>query len=191
MSAPGEYTVSMARREKGRLTDLDMEETFSVVALRERGLKGASPEAVVAFEMELDNLRRQTSGAEAAITELLVEADAIKSALQRSTASVELRDRAEAIRQRLLDLQLRLSGDNSRALFNEGGPVSISRRVSVAYLGTAFSTYGPTPTHQQSLEIASEEFVSLRDDLAEINSTELPALRTALDAAGVPWTPGR
>ncbi len=191
LAPPGQYTVSIAQRADGRLTDLGMEESFSVVPLRQRGLEGADPDAMVAFALELDDMRRQVAGAETAIGELLVEIDAIKSALARSRASADLRARAEDIRGRLLDLQLRLSGDPNRALFNEGGPVPVSRRLSVAFLGTAFSTYGPTPTHRRSLEIAETDFAPINEALGAINDQEMPALRDTLDDAGVPWTPGR
>ena len=58
-------------------------------------------------------------------------------------------------------------------------------------IGTMFSTYGPTPTHRRSLEIAAENFAGIRDGLKRIHGSDLPALRARLDAAGVPWTPGR
>jgi hypothetical protein len=58
-------------------------------------------------------------------------------------------------------------------------------------MGTFRSTYGPTPTHQQSLQIAEQEFALVSARLAEISRQQLPALRLELDQAGVPWTPGR
>jgi photosystem II stability/assembly factor-like uncharacterized protein len=191
LAAPGEYTVSMASRVNGKITDLGQEQGFSVVPLRERGLKGADPNTVVAFSLQLDDMRRETAGATTAIKEMLVEIDAIKSALARSRAPANLHEQSENIRQRLLGLQLQISGDPNRQLFNEGGPVPISRRLYVANMGTAYSTYGPTPTHQRALEIATREYEPISNELAEINDQQLPALRDALDAAGVPWTPGR
>jgi len=58
-------------------------------------------------------------------------------------------------------------------------------------LGTSFSTYGPTPTHQSSLEIGEQGFAGIRTALDRIFSTDMPALRKDMDDAGVPWTPGR
>jgi hypothetical protein len=58
-------------------------------------------------------------------------------------------------------------------------------------MGTSFSSYGPTPTHVRSLEIAEQEFAGIKAALKQIFDIELPALRKALDEAGVPWTPGR
>jgi len=191
LATPGEYTVSLASKVLGQFTDLGQQQTFRVLPLRERGLKGADPANMVAFSLELDKLRRDVAGAESAIAELLTEIDAIKSALARSRAAPDLHHRAEAIRQDLLDLQLRLSGDPNRQLFNEGGPVPVTRRLEVAYYGTAFSTYGPTPSHRRSLEIGGAAFDPISTELAEINDQRMPALRDLLDQVGVPWTPGR
>jgi hypothetical protein len=91
----------------------------------------------------------------------------------------------------VMDLQLKLSGDEARALAGDPGPVSVARRINVAQLGTSFSSYGPTPTHERSLEIAEQEFAGIKTALDRIFDSELPTLRRAMDEAGVPWTPGR
>ena len=61
----------------------------------------------------------------------------------------------------------------------------------MAQIGTSNSTYGPTPTHRRSLEIAEKQYAQLKKDLDGIVKQELPALAAALQAAGVPWSPGR
>ena len=45
--------------------------------------------------------------------------------------------------------------------------------------------------HRRQLEIAQEEFTELAAAVDEIVSVDLPALEADLDAAGVPWSPGR
>ena len=61
----------------------------------------------------------------------------------------------------------------------------------MAQTGTAWSTYGPTPTHRRSLEIAEKEFASVRARLDAVLDERLPAFEKRLDQAGAPWTPGR
>jgi hypothetical protein len=96
-----------------------------------------------------------------------------------------------AMERNFLDLRARLSGDPTRSRMGDPGPMSVSRRVRVAVSGTAQSTYGPTATHLQGIRIAREEFEEIRNELDRLIDAELPALERALDAAGVPWTPGR
>ena len=191
LAAPGTYTVSLASRVDGQLTELGSPQTFEVTPLRQRGLAGASPEEMTAFALRLDNLNREIKGAGAGIEALLTETAAIRETLLRSRAPDDLRVRSRGIELELLELQQRLEGNETRSLYSEEGPVSIERRLEVAVLGTFRSTYGPTPTHQRSLEIADREFAEVKERLTRIGDTDLPALRRDLDAAGVPWTPGR
>ncbi|MEJ8566597.1 VPS10 domain-containing protein [Elongatibacter sediminis] len=191
LAVPGRYTVALASRINGRLTELAPEQAFEVKPLRERGLEGAAPAEMVAFTRQLDAMNRQVEGATRAVTDYLQETGAIKQTLLRSSAPEALRDQARGLELELLDIQQTLTGNTRRGLYGDTGPVSISRRLEVATMGTFRSTYGPTPTHRRSLEIGESQFAPLRDRLDAIGDRELPALRQALDAAGVPWTPGR
>ncbi|MEJ2400536.1 MAG: hypothetical protein P8Y52_03990 [Xanthomonadales bacterium] len=191
LAAPGRYTVSLARRIDGRLVEFGQEQAFDVVSIVERGLPGASPEEVAAFNVRLDDLRRQVMGAGAGIRTALTEVEAIKSTLPRSGAPTELHEAAHRIERELKTLQEALSGNERRSLYGDVGPLSVDARLQVALTGTFRSTYGPTPTHRRSLEIAETAFAGIEERLERVLRTDLPALRAQLDAQGVPWTPGR
>ncbi len=55
--------------------------------------------------------------------------------------------------------------------------------------GVGQSTYGPTPSHRASLEIATTEMAELRAEL-EHRQAELSELVRQLIAAGAPWIEG-
>jgi hypothetical protein len=191
LAAPGRYTVGLAKRINGQMSDLGTPQSFEVVPMRQRGLPGASPDEMVAFALRLDGLSRQVSGADAAVSEFLAEAAAIKETLLRSQAPDSLRDQARTIELELLDIHQKLAGNEARSFYGDEGPVSIKRRLEVAITGTFRSTYGPTPTHVRMVEIAESEFSGVKDQMERLSDSDLPALRRELDAAGVPWTPGR
>ena len=191
LAAPGDYTVSLATRVNGVLKDTGQQSSIHVKLMRQNSLATASPEEVVAFSKRLDDLLRQSTGAGSAMKSLAKELGAIKQTLLRSGASQELRDKARALELQVLDLQLQLGGDDARDLAGDVGPVSVNRRIMVARFGTSFSTYGPSPMHEQSLEIAEQGFAGIKSALDRIFDTDMPALRQAMDDAGVPWTPGR
>jgi hypothetical protein len=192
LAPPGTYTVHMAKRADGKVTDLGLSQTFEVVPMREGTLPGAPLHQVAAFFEELSAMKLAVASAQAAIGDTLKRVGGIKEVLDRSTVGdTSLDDEARALEQRLWDLRDRLSGHRQRRRMGDSGPVSIARRLEVAGMGTRSSTYGPTPTHRRSLEIAEEQFAEVRRDLDRLIRTELPALETKLDAAGVPWTPGR
>jgi len=191
LAAPGDYTVSLATRINGVLKDTGQQTAVHVKLLRQNSLATATPADVVAFGKRLDKLMREGTGAESAMKTLLKELGAIKKTLLRSTASSELRDQARSLELVVMNLQLQLSGDERRDLAGAQGPVSVQQRAGVAQLGTAFSTYGPTPMHERSLEIGEQAFAGIKKALDRIFMTDMPALRQAMDEAGVPWTPGR
>jgi hypothetical protein len=102
-----------------------------------------------------------------------------------------LRDQARAIELELLELQQAIKGNERRDLYQDIGPVPINQRLNVAVMGNFRSTYGPTPTHLASVEIAESQFGDVKARLKRIHDSDLPALREQLNKAGVPWTPGR
>ncbi len=174
------------------MTELGQSQSFEVVQMRTGTLPGASPDQLVAFMKQLAELQRDVNGARSAIDETTKRVEAIQQALMRSTVGdASLGQSALAIERQLADLRLQLVGSRQRRMMGDPGPVSISARVNVASMGGRLSTYGPTPMHSQSFEIAREEFAELRERLKRIIDVELPQLEKELDAAGVPWTPGR
>ncbi len=191
LATPGDYTVSLATRVNGVLNDTGLQTAIHVKLMRQNSLATASPGEVVAFAKSLDNLMREAEGASEAMKSLLIELSAIKQTLLRSDASAALRSQVRSLELKVLDLQLKLSGDEVRDLAGDPGPVSVSQRIGAARMGTSFSSYGPTPTHLRSLEIGEQDFAAIKTALDTIFGSELPALRKALDDAGVPWTPGR
>ena len=191
LAAPGSYRVKLSKRINGQLTDLGTVQSFEVNPIGERGLPGAPVEELVAFTTRLDHMNRQVAGANAAIKTLLVETGAIKATLLRSGAADTLREQTRSIELELLEIQQKITGNEARGLYGDEGPVSINRRLEVAMMGTFRSTYGPTVTHRESIEIAELEFAALKTSIQRISEVEMPALRKELNAAGVPWTPGR
>lgn len=192
MATPGTYSVSIAKRVDGVITEFGKSRTFEVAPLRPRGMPGAPQDEVAEFWYEVEDLARRIDGASSAIRDAKKRIGAVKDVLMRSTVpNTELDDQARNIERQLEDLALRLSGNRTRGRMGDPGPISIMQRHEVAKSGVSMSTYGPTPTHRRSLEIAAEEFTELRGQLERILSTELPALERDLEAAGVPWSPGR
>ena len=63
-----------------------------------------------------------------------------------------------AIEQELYAIEEALSGNQSRGDGRGAGRPHREPRLVAVSGGTRLSTYGPTPTHRRSLEIAEEEF---------------------------------
>jgi hypothetical protein len=191
LAAPGTYAVSLGRRVDGKLEDLGQSQRFDVVSIRDPVLPGSSQEDRVAFSRRVDEMKRAVQGSVSAIDELLVATGAIKESLQKSSANPDLYAETQAIEQRTRRLRDRLTPNQTREELGDPGLVSVGRRLQVAGYGARQSAYGPTATQRRSLDIAEAEFAEVYNSLEDLIAGEFNALQDKLDAAGVPWTPGR
>jgi len=193
LAAPGSYTVQLAKRVDGEVTELGEPVGFEVVPLPgETALPGASPEEAAAFWRQIGELQRAVTGAGAAIEETGRRLGAIHQALRSSTADVaELGLEAHQLQLRLDDLAQKLQGDRLKGRMGEPTAPAIARRLQVLMIGNRFSTQGPTPHHRDNYRWAVEALETLEQDLDQLIEVDLPAFEEKLEAAGVPWTPGR
>jgi len=192
LAMPGNYTVSLAKRVGGVFTDLGKTQAFKVKPLRKGTLPGSSPSEVVEFTRKLSALQGAILGANKTIDETAKRLGAIRETLLRNTSGdPAMDDQTRQLEEQLAALRERLVGSRRRGRTGDPGLVSIKGRIDVADQGTRNATYGPTATHIMSYEFALTEFTALSDELAHLLKTDLPALEAKLDAAGLPWTPGR
>jgi len=188
---PGPFEVSMHKRINGVLTDLGLTQRFEVESIREPTLAGSTQEQRVVFEVQIDELGRAADGTINAIDDIVQELDAIKEVLQRSTADGSLYEIANSIQQRATMQRERLAGNETREMFHELGEVPLGARLWHARFDPASNAYGPTPEQRESLAIGQELYDTVRRELSELIDVEYAGLKVALDAAGVPWSPGR
>jgi photosystem II stability/assembly factor-like uncharacterized protein len=193
LAAPGTYSVTLARRINGVLTEVTEPKSFQVVQLREGSLPGSDAADTAAYGRDLAELDRNISGINAAIGAAMERIEAIKEALGRSAVDGgELDGQVRAIESALREQQRTLNGERGRwRMGDEGDRVSISTRMRIARSGLSSPTYGPTASHRHAYEIAVEELVQLQEALRVTIDEELPTLEERLEEAGVPWTPGR
>lgn len=189
--APGSYRVAMRERIRGETRDLNQTQVFEVVSIREPTLPGAAQAERVAFSQRVDEMRRAVNGTVKSVDEILEQIGAIKDSLPHSTAEPSLYATAGSIGRQLAEQRDRLAGDDTRASFGVTRPVPITSRLRHAAYGPNASAHGPTATQRDSLAIADREFAEIHDALTRIVDRDYAALLNALDAAGLPWTPGR
>jgi len=191
LAAPGEYTVAMFRRVNGALTPLNQVQRFDVVSIREPTLAGTSQEERIAFARRVDEMRRAVDGTQRAIDDVLEELSAIGDVLRSSTADMALYDDATRLWQRIAGVRDRLSGNDTRQTFGDPGPLSVRARLQYASYSPTGNAYGPTATQRDALAIAADDYARIGAELTQLVDVEYEALKAALDAARVPWTPGR
>ncbi|UCF40689.1 MAG: glycosyl hydrolase [Gemmatimonadota bacterium] len=192
MALPGTYTVSLERRVNGVTTELVPATPFEVEPLGVASLGETDRAALLAFQKQTGELQRAVMGADRAADEAANRLRYIKKAIEESpNVDLALRDEARALELRLMDLQEALNGDPTRPQRNEPEIPGIMDRVQQIVRGHWSSTSAPTTTHRRNYEIASEQFGEIVDDLRQLIEVDLVAFEQQLEAAGVPWTPGR
>lgn len=83
----------------------------------------------------------------------------------------------------------RLYGNRAKREVGERVRPTVGSRLSVVDLGVYHSTYGPTATLRNTLEIANAQLEQIKSELEEAQA-EAAALGADLIRAGAPWVEG-
>ena len=187
---PGQYTVTLVRREQGAATTLAGPVSFNVLHDPAATTAVADRDANLTFRAQVQKLTRQISASLEAANAAKTKMDAIVKVLdQMPQAPKALTDRARDVNRRVT-LSLRaLRGDNINSARGEQVPVSIQSRAGNASPDGVLAA--PTGTNRQEYDIAAADFVTEYAKLKPILTTEIAAIEQELDRIGAPPTPGR
>jgi hypothetical protein len=192
MVAPGKYTAALTKVADGVVTPLGQPQTFEVVPLGMATLPAKDRGALLDFQRKTARLQRAVMGALQAVDEADNRLNFIQKAITETPAAdPRLADQARALKLRLLDLEVKLTGDPVLAARNQITPPSIADRVLGIVFGSWASTAETTGIHQDDYTLAAEEFAPVLADLRKLIGEDLKGIEDQLEAAGAPWTPGR
>jgi photosystem II stability/assembly factor-like uncharacterized protein len=187
MVVPGTFTVSIAKRVKGVLTEIAAPQSFKVESLGLQSLPAADKKQHLAFMEKNARLQRAVYGAYSALDDALKRILFIKKALSDTgSAKPGWSDTARKLEKRLLDIRIALAGDYTLMMRAEPYSPSIMSRII-----TEYSSSNITGTAQKNYRIAAAQFETLLESLRQVVDVELVNLENRMDAAGAPWTPGR
>jgi hypothetical protein len=188
---PGEYTVTLAKRERGELVELDGPERFVVKSLPQSPETSGTPADVLAFQRKAAELYRAVTGSIAHAAELDARIEHLKIAIPATPAAGEAEEQAlRDIESRLADVMVTLAGDKTVASRNEPAPWSIENRAGVVYSRLLYVRSDVPGLYEDSYAIAADEFAGALARLRSIGD-DLAALEERLESLGAPYTPGR
>ena len=192
MVAPGTYTVSLAKEVNGTVTELAGPVAFRVEKLQEGALPSASPEVVASFWKELREFEKERSALDLVLKNAMDKAAALQTALARTTSTPgDLDKQLYQLRQDLMSLEADLHGSKAKRQVGEKTPPSVDDRFSTAAIGTTLSTYGPTPMHRESMDLAQQQFGQISAELGNLVNNRIPKIEQALRDAGAPLVEGQ
>jgi len=187
LAAPGNYTVSLSKEIDGVITVLSEQKSFIVERLYKGTLPGSEPEKTASFWKETADLQRQTTAASLILKNAQKKVSALHLASSKTNyENNALVKRIHSVKQKLFNLDEQLNGNKSKDEVGEKNDPTILYRLGVATMGTGYSTYGPTPTHIKSLDIAKKQFAEFEIELKNIVNVEIPSIEKELIEAGAP-----
>ncbi|MBD3868228.1 MAG: glycosyl hydrolase [Acidobacteria bacterium] len=192
MAAPGSYTVSLAKRVRGEVTDLSEPTSFKATPLGTALLPAEDREELLAFQMKTGRLNRAVLGANRSLSEAMNRIKHLKKGIDDTPgATGELAARVRQLEVEIRDLQILLTGDGTISRRSEPTPPSITDRVQRIIQAQWDSTSAPTATSRDGYRFAAQAFAPVLADLTRLVETDLAGLEQDLESAGGPWTPGR
>jgi chromosome segregation ATPase len=190
LAPPGTYTATMYKQVNGKVEKLSKTEQFEVVRLKKGALPGARPADVADFWRKYEDAVRLASALDLAFSNAMAKVEGMKLALANSTADAgDIDKRIHDLRMEILELEGKVSGYQSKNEPGEKKKPTISDRLFSVSRGVGQSTYGPTETNRQSLEIAMDQLAEAKRDL-ESAQKKMSKLAQDLLEAGAPWMEG-
>ncbi len=189
MVAPGEYKASMSQEIDGKIEQLHEPVPFKVKPLHHGGaLPGATYDQVADFWKHLSAVQHDVSVTNKKLAEGIKRIEMLDKALKNSLADHgDLDQELNAIRDELNRLDREINGNRSKQQVGEKTKVTIGARLGAVSIGTAFSTYGPTPNLRKSLELAESKHAALKPQVEKVTDQMMPALEKKLAAIGAPF----
>ncbi|MEO1652458.1 MAG: glycosyl hydrolase, partial [Bacteroidota bacterium] len=192
MVGPGTYTVTLSKEINGVISQLSDPQTFEVVPMRKGALSGASPQQVAAFWKSLEDMDKQLSATRLTLRKSMNKVKAMQIALNKAQNKPgELEQKLYSLRMKMMEMDVEMNGNRSKQQVGEKNAPTIQDRIGTAQIGTFMSTYGPTPMHKRSLEIAQKQLAEIKKGLAQMVNQEIPTIEKALLDAGAPWVEGQ
>jgi hypothetical protein len=188
---PGTYSVTIHKMVDGVMTPLDGPKAFNVVPLwKKTALPGASHDEIDAFIAELIDFQKEMGTVSLMLDKGMKKVDAMRTAAVRADKQPQdLIPKIHDVKRKLLQIEYEMNGNSNQSLF--GGESTMPTPGNRFWTGrrAAYTTYGPTPLHKESLEIGKRQLASLKADLMEVMD-QMPELEKSLKAIGAPYIEG-
>ncbi|MEN0005834.1 MAG: hypothetical protein AAF798_16920, partial [Bacteroidota bacterium] len=164
---------------------------FEVKRLRDGALPGASDDMIAAYREDYNTLANKVSACGMILGESMKRVDAMAVAVGRLDADASnLFDQLHDLKMELMTLDEAMNGNRSKGEIGERNAPNVRSRMSVARRGLS-TTYGPTPLHKESMQIAQKELASLMPKVKAIASERIPRMEEQLSNMGAPWIEGQ
>lgn len=188
--APGKYNVKLFMLHNGNLEQLGIPQEFMVKPVLNMS-SDVGFDVVAKFQQETSALLREIYGANNKLGEASERIRYMKVALLETPKATEgLYKQLNGLDKKLAGLKERLSGNRVKNRLNESTAPSIRSMAGQVSYGHWDTRQLPTETQKQNIEIAQNNFNTLKKDLMTYFN-ELMQFEELLESVEAPYTPGR
>ncbi len=190
MVAPGTYTASLNKFVKGKITQLGESVSVEVVPMYEGTLEGAPLAEVASFWRAYEQLNRDVNKLNTQISNMVKTAEKLTWAASRSNVSNEVINQIAQLRTEVQGLHSTLNGNDAKNEIGERNRPTIGARLFALNRGITLSTYGPTATHKETMQIIKDQLAELNTALGQSSNKVSSFAKQVVDAGG-PWIEGQ
>ncbi|RMH11972.1 MAG: glycosyl hydrolase, partial [Planctomycetota bacterium] len=185
VAAPGPYTVELALEAAGKIENLAGPVEFELSALGLGALEPTDRDALHAFQMKVGRLQRAMLGTARALDDAQHRLRHLRQAiLETPAADPALAEREEALRLKVEELIVRLSGNPTIARQDEPQEASIQDRVQSIVARLWNGAVAPAESDQAQYRYAGQAFADLLAATRTLLEWDIPSLEADLEAAG-------
>lgn len=191
LAPPGTYTASLSRQVDGVISPLGDPVTFEVQPMRKSGaLPGNDIEVTNAFWRLYEDVYGMASAEQMVLATCNARINALQKALKMGKITPGALDqKVFAAKEKWQSLQNQMNGSESKREIGEKFNPTINFRLFKILLSIGTSTYGPTKTNQDAMEIIRHDLAAMHEQLTTLSS-ELDQLENEAIKAGAPWIEG-
>lgn len=185
MVAPGTYTAKYAKVVNGVRTELNATQAITVKDLKNETLAPTDPNEKIQFLQEVYELYLAVNRSNTILRAMTaVIDDAINQVNRSPELDPTLNGTLSEVKKTLYLLDIRMNGDDIKREKMELTVPSVNSRISNARYGVYSSTYGPTATHREDIEIAKRQYSKLAEEYNALLNEKILPIKEAFDASG-------
>lgn len=190
LAIPGWYSVTVSTLIDGAVTEVAGPESFEIELLPGGKFPAMDSAGALAFQQDVIKLSRAVSAASTKLGSILTRLTALEAGVMNTPkADGKWLQQSHSMRQKALDMQVKMNGDRTISGRNEATLPGLSSRARAAFASFR-STSAPTNTHLESHRIATAQLAALTPQIRRLDD-QLAALELKLEAAGGPPPAGK
>ncbi len=189
LAAPGSYKATLNVYEKGKISQLAGPVDVEVERLGETAIEGSPMEEVLAFWRQYEQLTRDVNQLSIQLDNVIKYSNKLAEAAMLSKLDSDALENIAKLSADLNTLDTRLNGNPAKREIGEKTKPTLGARLFALNRGISLSTYGPTQTHRQTVEIITQQWREMNTELNTLKNQARALSKQVVEAGGA-WVEG-